>query len=610
MRLPTLPGHGMLLPARTHRVTATRRRTEESYDRVIPPHPTAVARLRTMSDALRELARQLGWPADDPDAYARIAAGAANAVAAVARAARESLFDTEPGDFLAELQRLAEASRRRQHDAPADAADIPPRPEPRAGTPSPLAHGEATLCELVDALSAGDLSAEAHVRERLADFEAIAPQLNCALRIHHERALASAVAADEARRRGDPPGVLHGIALAHKDMFYRRGEISTCGSRIRADWQAPVTATVLARLDAAGALDIAALHMAEFALGPTGHNAHYGPCRNPWNPAYISGGSSSGSAVAVAAGLVPASLGSDTGGSVRLPAAICGLVGIKPTWGRVSRHGLMGLSQSVDVAGVFTRNARDCARVLGVIAGPDDQDPHLAHRPVPDFEVACRQGIEGLRIGVPTNYFGTHLTDEVATLMEASLSALEALGARLVPVTLPDPEPLTELGRAVIYAEATARHEHWLREHWGAYSPQVRARAATGLAIPAMSYVQALQLRPRLLGRFVDAVFGRCDVLHAPTLAIPVPTIEETDVGAGAAMWDIIAKLVHCTGPVNYLGLPALSVPAGFTRNGLPAGFQLIGRPFDEALLLQAAAAYETVSDWSRRTPGQRRPTR
>ncbi|MCC5860976.1 MAG: amidase [Gammaproteobacteria bacterium] len=568
-----------------------------------------------MSEALQQLARQLGWPADDAETYARIAAGAANAVAAVSSASRDSLFDIEPGNFLSTLEQLAEeqlADRPTQpeHGDAADAARPAPRPAPKDAAAAGSVRSEPTLCELVDALAAGQLSAQAHVRERLARLETLAPPLNCVLRVHRERALTAAAAADEAWRRGEPPGVLHGVALAHKDMFYRRGEVLSCGSLIRANWQAPVTATVLERLDAAGALDIAALHMAEFALGPTGHNAHYGPCRNPWNPAYISGGSSSGSAVAVAAGLVPASLGSDTGGSVRLPAAICGVVGIKPTWGRVSRYGLMGLSQSVDVAGVFARNARDCARVLGVIAGDDGRDPHLAPRPVPAFEAACFQGIEGLRIGVPQNYFDRHLTDEVAALMEASLGALEALGARLVPVTLPDPEPLTELGRTVIYAEATARHAHWLQHHWEGYSPQVRARAATGLAIPAMSYVQALQLRPRLLRRFVAEVFDSCDVLHAPTLAIPVPTIEETDVGAGAAMWEIIAKLVHCTGPVNYLGLPALSVPAGFTRNGLPAGFQLIGRPFAEATLLRTGAAYETVTDWSRCTPGQQRAAR
>lgn len=556
-----------------------------------------------MSDALRELARQLGWPADDPDAYARIGAGAANAVAAVSSAARDSLFDCEPGNFLHVLAQHAGAT------TPPPGAYADPRVGgPAEARPDPGDGLETTLCELAEALVEGRLSAETHVQARLARIDAIAPGLNCVLRVHHERALAMAEAADEACRRGAPGGPLHGVPLAHKDMFYREGEISSCGSRIRGDWRAPHTATVLERLDAAGALDIASLHMAEFALGPTGHNAHYGPCRNPWNPAHISGGSSSGSAVAVAAGLVPASLGSDTGGSVRLPAAACGVVGIKPTWGRVSRHGLMGLSQSVDVAGVFARDARDCARVLGVIAGHDGRDPHLADRAVPDYEAACRRGIEGLRVGVPQNYFGDHLHPEVAMLMEASLAMLEGLGARLVPVTLPDPEPLTELGRAVIYSEATARHEYWLRECWGEYSPQVRARAATGLAIPAMSYVQALQLRPRLLTRFIDTVFGACDVLHAPTLAIPVPTIEETDVGAGAAMWEIIARLVHCTGPVNYLGLPALSVPAGFTGSGLPAGFQLIGRPFAEATLLQTAAAYETVTQWTRARPAQVAP--
>jgi aspartyl-tRNA(Asn)/glutamyl-tRNA(Gln) amidotransferase subunit A len=465
------------------------------------------------------------------------------------------------------------------------------------------ADAAADLCATVTAILAGETTARLQTHAALARLERHNPRLNCALRVHRPRALEAAARADAALAAGQTPGPLHGVPLAHKDMYYRRGEISSCGSRVRETWRAPLTATLLQRVDAAGAIDLAALHMSEFALGPTGHNGHYGPCRNAWNPDYIAGGSSSGSAVAVAAGLVKGSLGSDTGGSVRLPAAINGVVGMKPTWGRVSRHGTMGISFSVDTPGPLTRNARDCARLMTVIAGHDPADPHSSQLPVPDYEAACERGIEGLRIGVPRNYFYDHVAAEIRTLMEASLAALEGLGARLVEITLPEAGHLTEMGRAVIYAEATAMHERWLREHWQTYSPQVRVRAATGLAIPAMTYVQALHLRPQLLRSFVEQVFSQCDVLHAPTLAIPVPTIAETDVGGGEAMWQVIGQLVHCTGPLNYLGLPALSVPAGFTANGLPTGYQLIGRPFDEALLLQAAAAYESVTDWTQRRP-------
>ncbi|MCC5868956.1 MAG: amidase [Gammaproteobacteria bacterium] len=462
---------------------------------------------------------------------------------------------------------------------------------------------ERTLCETVEAIASGNATAASELEHCIERIEARNPALNCVLRIERPRATSQAEAADLALSAGRPPGLLHGVPLAHKDMYYREGEVSSCGSQIRRDWRAPITATTLARLDAAGAVDVAALHMAEFALGPTGHNAHYGPCRNAWHQDHISGGSSSGSAVAVAAGLVCGSLGSDTGGSVRLPACINGIVGMKPTYGRVSRYGTMGISFSVDTPGPLARNARDCARLMSVIAGHDASDPHSSTLPVSDYENACARGIEGLRIGVARNYFPAHVTPEVRDLMEASLAALEGLGAKVVEVTLPDPDHLTEIGRAVIYAEATAMHERHLREQWQDYSPQVRVRAASGVAIPAMSYVQALHLRPQLLRRFVTEVLGRCDVLHAPTLAIPVPTITETDVGSGAAMWEVIAKLVHCTGPINYLGLPALATPAGFTASGLPAGFQLIGRPFDEARLLQVAGAYESVTDWTRRRP-------
>lgn len=465
------------------------------------------------------------------------------------------------------------------------------------------AAAERGVCDTVDAIAAGNTSAATELARCIERIEARNPVLNCVLRVEHRRATEQAEAADKALKTGQPPAPLHGVPLAHKDMYYREGEISTCGSQVRHNWRAPMTATTIARLDAAGAIDVAGLHMAEFALGPTGHNAHYGPCRNAWHQAHISGGSSSGSAVAVAAGLVCGSLGSDTGGSVRLPACINGIVGMKPTYGRVSRYGTMGISFSVDTPGPLARNARDCARLMSVIAGHDPSDPHTSTLPVSNYEQACGRGIDGLRIGVARNYFRTHVAAEVQDLMDTSLAALEGLGARLVEVTLPDPEHLTEIGRAVIYAEATAMHEHYLRKQWQDYSPQVRVRAASGLAIPAMSYVQALHLRPQLLRRFVDEVFGHCDVLHAPTLAIPVPTIAETDVGGGQEMWEVIAKLVHCTGPINYLGLPALATPAGFTGNGLPAGFQLIGRPFAEARLLQVAGAYESVTDWTRRRP-------
>jgi aspartyl-tRNA(Asn)/glutamyl-tRNA(Gln) amidotransferase subunit A len=364
-----------------------------------------------------------------------------------------------------------------------------------------------------------------------------------------------------------------------------------------------VTSTVLARLDAAGAIELGTLNMAEFALGPTGHNAHLGDCRNPWNPAHIACGSSSGSGAAVAARLAWGSFGSDTGGSVRLPASACGVLGLKPTNGRVSLAGMMPLSPSVDVPGIVARTARDVARLLEVVAGHDRADPRSSRRPVPDYERGLAHGIAGLRIGVPQNYFPSEVAPDVGRAVQGALHVLQALGAQVVPIQVPSPEHLTELSRVLVYSEASAVHGAWLRTHAPDYSPQVRTRAATGFAIPAAAYQQAQQLRPRLLRQFVDTVFVACDVLYLPTLGIPVPTLAETDVGSAAAMWDRIAVLVRCTAPLNYLGLPALSVPCGCTDNGLPTSFQVVARPFAEALLLRVAHAYEGATDWSRRAP-------
>jgi aspartyl-tRNA(Asn)/glutamyl-tRNA(Gln) amidotransferase subunit A len=279
------------------------------------------------------------------------------------------------------------------------------------------------------------------------------------------------------------------------------------------------------------------------------------------------------------------------------------VLGLKATYARVSRAGVMPLSSSMDHVGPFARTARDCARLMNVIAGHDPADPTSSRRAVPDYEAAIEQDVDGLRVGVPRNHFHDGATADVRAALDAALRELEGAGMRVVELEVEHAEHMTELSRAVVYSEAAALHGHWLRTRGEDYSPQVRARATTGIAIPAASYLEALQLRPRLLRRYVEHVHSRCDVLFTPTLPIPVPTIAETDVGGSPAMWETIAKMVPCTAPFNYLGVPALSVPAGFTANGLPASFQLVARPFAEALLLRVAAAYQARTDWHERLP-------
>ena len=451
-----------------------------------------------------------------------------------------------------------------------------------------------TLTELAAAIGARKVSSLEATENCLAGLERHGPALNCVAGIEPEAALEAARAADAELAAGRARGALHGVPLAHKDMFYRAGRVSACGSRILADFVPEVTSTALARLDRAGALDIARLNMVEFALGTTGHNEITGAVRNPWNPAYVTGGSSSGPGAAVAARLVYGALGSDTGGSIRLPAAACGLVGVKPTFGRVSRHGAMPLSFTLDTVGPLARSVADAALILQTIAGPDPNDPTTGAEPVPDYLSDLEAGVRGLRIATPENYFYDPVDAEVAALVRASLEVFAALGAEIVPVEMPASialgNPLTML---ILAVEGAAFHGRWLEQRRADYGRQTLGRLLPGLLYPAKRYVEALSLRRKVVDELRAAVFERADVLHTPVWPFPLPTIEESDLAANPGFTEFIAATGHCSRPVNYAGLPGVSVPAGFTANGLPCAFQLVGRPFDEALLLRAARAYE-----------------
>lgn len=458
------------------------------------------------------------------------------------------------------------------------------------------------LVAAVEGLREGQLRSVELVREAIARARLVQLRHNCFVQIDAEGSMAAAEMADAllqgcAMEGVRPPGALLGVPLAHKDMFERVGRPTSCASKVREPRAARRSATVVSRLDLAGAVDIGTLNMAEFALGATGHNATTGDCRNAWDPEFISGGSSSGSAVAVATGAVFASLGSDTGGSVRIPASANGVVGLKPTYGLIPRTGSMKLSPSIDVIGPMARSARDIAMLLEVLAGADGVDACSSSRPRPRYVHEVTRGVEGLRIGVPRNHFPVGVAPAIRTAMEASLVALERAGATLVCLYVPEEiAAMAELSRAVVYAEATALHGDALRKLGARYTPQVRLRASTGLGIPAPMYLEALQWRLPLLRRFVMQVFSRCDVLHTPTIPIPVPRRDETDVGAGPALWELLAQLVRCTAPFNFLGLPAISVPAGLDSRGLPIGAQYVARPFAEAVLLRVAAVQQQAT--------------
>ena len=460
-----------------------------------------------------------------------------------------------------------------------------------------------SLVELADAVAARRLSAVEVMTATVARAERLQPELNCFISLQAEAALESAAAADAALARGEAPGLLHGVPLAHKDMFYRAGQVTTCGSRIRRDFVPDHDSTALSRLHDAGAIYLGGLNMAEFATGPTGHNEHWGDCRNPWNRAHISGGSSSGSGAAVAGRVVFGALGSDTGGSVRLPSACNGVVGLKPTMGLVSRYGLMPLSHTLDTVGPLARSVRDAARMVSVIAGHDPQDPTSSRRPVPDYEAALAERIDGLTIGVPTRYFYDIASDEVRALMEQSLEVLRGAGATVVEVAVPDIERINHLSNVVLSCEAAAIHEPWIAGRPDDYQAQVRNRYEPGLHVPAVKYIQALSARAGLLREFVDTALAGVDALHTPAIPFPIPTREETDVGGGGRMAEMVAGLSWCTRAANYLGVPGLVIPCGFTGSGLPAAFQLMGRPFSEPTLFRLGHAYQSATDWHARAP-------
>ncbi len=460
-----------------------------------------------------------------------------------------------------------------------------------------------TLIETADAIADRKVSAIEVTDAVLARIDARQPLLNAFVRVDKDGARDAAKAADVKQAAGAKLGLLHGVPLAHKDMFYRPGVPVTCGSAVRRNFRPDYLATVLARLDEAGAVTVGALNMSEFANGPTGHNVHFGPTRNPWNPAHITGGSSSGSGTAVAGRMVYGSLGSDTGGSIRLPGGICGVYGIKPTQGRVSRYGCMGLSFSLDNIGPLARTAADCARLLKVVAGADPDDPTSAPLPVEDYEAGLGQGAKGLRIAVATNHYWDNMSPEIGDILEAALGTFAKLGGSIRRREVPYHDELRGLGNIVISSEFCTLHDDWLRNQHDLYAPLVRARMKQGFAFSAVEYLKAVQVRPRITKAFVDDVFAEVDALFLPVLRFPVPTIAATDVRDSANMNEVLGSLNHCTWPMNYLGLPGLSVPAGFSKSGLPVGFQLVGRPFAEAMLFRMAAAYERATDWPNRKP-------
>lgn len=495
-------------------------------------------------------------------------------------------FEEEPAGFEAALRDCAERS------PPGTGAAAPP-----------AASGTLSMTEAAGAIARGETTAEALVDAALARIAAHDGPINSVIRLDAEAAREAARAVDQARMQGRVLPALAGVPMMHKDMYYRAGRVSTCGSQIRRGWVAPRTATVLHRLDDAGAIDMGTLNMAEFAQNPTGHNAHFGDCHNPWNLPYCTGGSSSGSGAAVAARFISAALGSDTGGSIRLPATICGVTGLKPTQTRVPRTGVMPLSFSADNVGPLCRTARDVARFLRITAGHCPDDPTSAREAVPDYEAALTNDIRGLSIAVVQDWFFDGADADVVAAFDAALDVLRGLGARITRIAVPEMAAVTAYGALLSRAEGAAIHANWMRDVPQDYAIHLSARLYGGYALPATLYLEALSRRGPVLRAFCARALTGYDLIATPTLRTRVPTLAATNIDANPENWARFMAVSANTRPFNYLGLPAISIPCGFDANGLPIGLQLAGRPFAEARVLQAADAYQRATDWHQREP-------
>ncbi len=469
-----------------------------------------------------------------------------------------------------------------------------------------VAHHELVRLTLADAATLVKKREVSPVELVAASLERIAevdPRLKAFIRVFEQEARQVAKAAELMLMAGHELGPLHGIPVALKDNVALRGHPTTAGSKILADWIPEQDATVTARLRQAGAIFVGKLNMHEFAWGGTSDNPHYGTVRNPWNIDRFPAGSSGGSGAAVAARTCYAAIGTDTGGSIRLPSAINGIVGIRPTYGRVSNHGIIPLAWSMDTAGPMARTVADCALMFGAVAGHDPRDASTARMPVPDYTEGLEAGIEGLRIGIIPGYFFHHLQRPVHDAVSTALDKLVAAGATLVEVDIHNIHGNISAQLTIEAAEPSTYHQRWLRERPGDYGEDVRTLLEVGEMLLATHYLQAQRYRNLLRGEFMDA-FRRVDVFVCPTLPFTATRIGEMKVVIEAGQEEeMLSAIMQFTGVPSLTGLPSLNVPCGFDPDGMPIGMQIIGRPFDEATLFRAGAAYQAASDFHLREP-------
>jgi aspartyl-tRNA(Asn)/glutamyl-tRNA(Gln) amidotransferase subunit A len=417
------------------------------------------------------------------------------------------------------------------------------------------------------------------------------PKLNCFITVLAESALRAAEDSEGRFRAGSPRGPLEGVPVAVKDLFYIQGVRCTAGSKILTNNIAAYDSAVVGKLKTAGAVLVGTTNMHEFAAGVTNVNPHYGSVRNPWDETRISGGSSGGSAAAVAAGMAAASIGTDTGGSVRIPAALCGVVGLKPTYGRVSRLGVIPLSSSMDTVGVLANSAWDAAAVLQSICGHEKEDVTTAGTEVPDYLAELSLPLSSGRVGVVRNFFHGRAEAAVEDNFYGFVSRLEQVGCTVGEADIDFLDSTYDLWLPIRKAEATAFHQRWLQSAPELYGQDVRRLLDEGKDVRAVEYVNAVNARPSFMERFAGAM-RNFDFLAFPCTCVPAPTLDQSSVDVDGKQVDVRTALIRPSIPFNYIGAPVICLPSGFVR-GLPVGAQLVGRLFDEASLLRLARAYE-----------------
>jgi aspartyl-tRNA(Asn)/glutamyl-tRNA(Gln) amidotransferase subunit A len=457
-----------------------------------------------------------------------------------------------------------------------------------------------SLSELSRMLARGETSSRAIVEACLARIDALDRHLHAFVDVYRDDALAAADAADRERRARSAPGPLAGLPIALKDLFHIQGRQTTAGSK---SWQGRIsdhTATAVERLVAAGMIPLGKTHMVEFAFGGWGRNQPMGAPWNPWDNAThrVAGGSSSGSAVAVAGGLCPAAIGSDTGGSIRIPAALCGITGLKPTYGRVSLYGAVPLSGTLDSIGPLAHTVEDAARLTAAMSGPDPRDPATLGAPRGDLEasLAGEAEIRGVRItALAPETFPAYTLPDVIRAYQAAIGTLRELGARVDEATFPlDFEDMMVRNGRIIAAEAYALHRKYIEDPSLDIDPWVRRRVLGGKAVSAADYIDLLAQRQRAIGEFAHWMGGR-DALLTPTLPITATPLADVD--------EVTTPLATWTRTANYLGACALSLPAGFSAEGLPVGVQVTGAAFADATLVRIGRAFQRVTDWHMRRP-------